>query len=521
MTFLLLTVRFLDDRYHGLLGRGGPPEWPPSPFRLFCALVAGVARRGKLDSDVGSALAWLQALTPPIIIAPPAKTGQRIIRYVPWNSGDAKPDRQLRLSEKPTIPTLMLLESGQNPEVYYLWDIRGLRNVPTDSICDAARSLTVLGWGVDMAFADAMLVNEEEVRRLSGIRWYPSRSAGHEAGIQLRVPTADYKLQECTLSDLRHCHETAMKRLSLGEPLHTVDEPRVFERVFYTAEPPPHPVAAFEIHRTIEDQEKEDNAGQSKFRPFHHVRRVTTVAGMLRDSVARVASRLGWTQAEIAARIQGHGDGHNGQSTSSDRIQFLPLPSITPNGVGGIRRVLVVGPPGFDITPLRRPLNGEELIDRESQQPVAMLSGIAGTDRYLLPFLRPARMWSSVTPVILPGHDEADPQTIERRLRGLKSQEERQERSRKLYAKAEGLFRKAMQQARFPAPLCDGAVIEWRAVGFRAGLDPAIRYCVSAHHAHYPRYHVRITWPVPVRGPVCLGVGRYYGMGLFATEESP
>ena len=66
---LLLTVRFLDNRYHGLLDRKGPREWPPSPFRLFCALVAGVARRNELDSEIGKSLAWLQKLNPPIIIA--------------------------------------------------------------------------------------------------------------------------------------------------------------------------------------------------------------------------------------------------------------------------------------------------------------------------------------------------------------------------------------------------------------------------------------------------------------------
>src|SRR5437016_3400131 len=126
MTHLLLTVRFLDDRYHGLLARGGPPEWPPSPFRLFCALVAGVARRGELESDVGKALAWLQALAPPIIIAPKEKKGRAIMRFVPWNSGDIKPDRQERLSAKLTIPTIMLLELDQKPEVHYLWDVRGL-----------------------------------------------------------------------------------------------------------------------------------------------------------------------------------------------------------------------------------------------------------------------------------------------------------------------------------------------------------------------------------------------------------
>src|ERR1700678_4467698 len=104
MTHLLLTVRFLDDRYHGLLDRGGPPEWPPSPFRLFQALVAGVARRGELvDGEevssnttftpIGQALGWLQQLTrdhPPIIIAPKSKTGQAITRFVPNNDGDKK-----------------------------------------------------------------------------------------------------------------------------------------------------------------------------------------------------------------------------------------------------------------------------------------------------------------------------------------------------------------------------------------------------------------------------------------------
>src|ERR1700722_17123719 len=115
MTHLLLTVRWLDDRYHGLLDRGGPPEWPPSPFRLFQALVAGVARRGELDSPIGQSLSWLQKLDPPIIITPKSKTGQAITRFVPNNDGDKKFDRQERLTAKPTIPTLMLLEPHQKP----------------------------------------------------------------------------------------------------------------------------------------------------------------------------------------------------------------------------------------------------------------------------------------------------------------------------------------------------------------------------------------------------------------------
>ena len=43
--FLLLSIRFLDDRYHGLTNNGEKAEWPPSPFRVFQALVAGIAGR--------------------------------------------------------------------------------------------------------------------------------------------------------------------------------------------------------------------------------------------------------------------------------------------------------------------------------------------------------------------------------------------------------------------------------------------------------------------------------------------
>lgn len=91
MTFLLLTVRFLDERYHGLLDRDGPPEWPPSPFRLFSALVAGVARRNELDGEVAQSLVWLQKRCrdkPPMIIAPRSRTGRAIVRYGPRNDDD-------------------------------------------------------------------------------------------------------------------------------------------------------------------------------------------------------------------------------------------------------------------------------------------------------------------------------------------------------------------------------------------------------------------------------------------------
>jgi CRISPR-associated protein Csb2 len=51
----------------------------------------------------------------------------------------------------------------------------------------------------------------------------------------------------------------------------------------------------------------------------------------------------------------------------------------------------------------------------------------------------------------------------------------------------------------------------------------ADRYGVPNHLKRFPRFHVKIQWrdahkrPVQVTGPVCLGGGRFFGLGLFAA----
>jgi CRISPR-associated protein Csb2 len=87
------------------------------------------------------------------------------------------------------------------------------------------------------------------------------------------------------------------------------------------------------------------------------------------------------------------------------------------------------------------------------------------------------------------------------------------------------LLRKAIFQAGFSSTLADHADLYWQLVGFRPGLNLAIRYDPPDHLRGKPRYHVRIHWkdavggPVNVRGPVVIGAGRYCGLGLFARDE--
>ncbi|MGH9196870.1 MAG: type I-G CRISPR-associated protein Csb2, partial [Acidimicrobiia bacterium] len=228
MTHLLITVCWLDDRYHGLLDREGPPEWPPSPYRLFQALVAGIGRRGELESELGQSLAWLQSLDPPMIVAPRSRRGQIVTRFVPNNDGDRKPDRQTRLSAKTSRPTLML----DAPEIHYLWEIDGDELSRAKLVGQAARYVTCLGWGIDMAYAGGRPISSDEIAKLFGVRWYPRKGVMQEDGL-LRVPIVDRQTEVDSLNDLKRAHQSALNRIEHGKPLNTVDKPKIFDRVFY------------------------------------------------------------------------------------------------------------------------------------------------------------------------------------------------------------------------------------------------------------------------------------------------
>src|SRR5579884_3926444 len=59
MSALVLHVRLHDGRYHG------EGDWPPSPARLFQALVAGGGLAGPLGNGEREALRWLEKKGPP------------------------------------------------------------------------------------------------------------------------------------------------------------------------------------------------------------------------------------------------------------------------------------------------------------------------------------------------------------------------------------------------------------------------------------------------------------------------
>ncbi|MFA6372408.1 MAG: type I-U CRISPR-associated protein Csb2 [Methanothrix sp.] len=287
-------------------------------------------------------------------------------------------------------------------------------------------------------------------------------------------------------------------------------------------EPMPHEVAAFSLL-------KSDASG---FKAFDAIRMASAISGMIRHTAKLTASNAGWSESEINSFVLGHSESKDGLEhvrVGLERFAYLPLPSIEARGdgksrvVGSVRRVLITTFAGENQSKIlwaRRSLSGQELIDEKNKEPVALLSLIPANEKIVQYYIRPAESWSTVTPVILPGYD--DPAHYRKRLSQEIGADEQKQLLARLDHRIDCLIRKAIVQAGFSKSLADNAVIEWRKAGFWAGTESADRYRVPKHLNHFSRYHVRLRWrdenkrPLRVSGPICIGGGRFYGLGLFA-----
>lgn len=520
MSYLCITVRWLDDRYHGK-NAAGRPEWPPSPLRLFQALLASAYRRSPDADEFLRSFCWLQnqLTAEPLIIAPHVQPGRPFTRFVPNNDSDMEFDRQNRLTAKVVRPTLLLDRSP----IYYVWELpepvtAEIRRCATE-LCEIARSVTTFGWGVDMATGFGSIASIEHVMSLPGERWLPNSDMG---GVALRVPCPT------TLTALMNRHQLFINRLQNRclTDLPPLDE-SAFRIVGYSraTDPIQRPFAAFRLF-------KPDGSGS--FRAFSTTRQGLTVSGMLRCATKLAAQSAGWPQDSINSCILGHGEapGDAHVTVGLRRFAYLPLPSIEFRGegkvraVGHIRRVLITTlTDGYEseIGWSRRAMSGRTLIEEDAHQPVAVLSEIPANDEIVANYIQPSSTWATVTPVVLPGYD--DPAHYRRRLkRGVEAKEQR-DLLDKLYSRTDALLRKAITQAGLSQELADHAHLAWRKAGFWPGAELADRYGVPQHLKRFPRVHVKIQWldakdkPLSIPGPICLGGGRFYGLGLFAADK--
>jgi CRISPR-associated protein Csb2 len=498
---LCISVRFLQPYSHGR-SEDGSPEWPPSPLRLMQALVAASAGHWNERSTLQhatAALRWLETLPPPQIVCPVGVKSDAPCQYfvpdntaellVPaWKRGEVK---QVKRTEKVACPTLVDGEAVQ-----YLYSLPTTSTIWRDSVSvltAAARSITHLGWGIDMTVGDASILTAEQVGQLQGVRWQPSP----RGGTPLRVPKAG------TLDDLMRKHTDFLNRVT-DESFRPVPPLRMFDLVRYRSqyESAQRPFRVFELR----------NLDGSRFRYPH--RKLIHIAGMVRhlaieamkwDPPRGVSKE--WVEAYVAGHVTNGAQDHS-------QLSYLPLPSVgTEHTDPGVRRVMIAARVGDEAWldhvarqlagQVLKPLRGDEFKDREPPLLVPVRR-----DNIARFYTSPAKVWHTFTPVILPGHDDHKPN------------------------KTRALIERALIQA----GVDQSCQFEWSAFSRYRKSYSAHKYAKDRQPQGYirPDYllsqtavHLTLRFhdgstekrPVDVPGPITIGAGRFCGFGLFAAVD--
>jgi len=494
-TYLCISIHFLQPYWHGR-GDGGQPHWPPSPLRVFQALVAAAAGHWnepiQLPRHVLAALRWLETRTSPLIVAPDAQPLNRPYRlYVPNNTADTVAASWLkgrttsitgRRTEKDVRPMHLF---GQ--AVHYLYSLAGGTCPHLDILAAAARSITHLGWGIDMVVGNASVVSDREAASLQGHRWQPAAMGG----AVLRVP------REGTLDNLMRKHKAFLNRLS-NNVFRPVPPLTKFDRCSYRRDDEvfQRPYCVFELR----------TADGLRFRYSH--RKLIHIAGMVRHLAIKAMKTSppdGVGDDWVETYVAGHSAANQREHS---QLSYLPLPSIGHLHTDpGVRRVMIAAPVGHDawLKHLAKylrgrtlePLRGDEFA--QAEPPLLMATEYDNVSRF---YTRAANVWHSVTPVILPGHDDRKP-----------------DKTRKLIHKA--LAQSGIEQpcefhwspfSRFPKAL---SAHKYDRQGKPTG------YIRPDYLSSQTAVHLTLKFDHNLRicGPLAIGAGRHCGLGLFAAVE--
>lgn len=305
-------------------------------------------------------------------------------------------------------------------------------------------------------------------------RYHPS-----SLGIRLAVP------QEGTLDDLHQTYGRFIKRAS-GAGVDTDTRPSVLWLQPYRREGDYRPPwAGFTLMHPTSDT--------AMSVPWRECMRV---AGWLRHAAAESLA------SEYPAKlINEYVLGHTGLSAKSRRVSYVPLPSLHPrHGDGLIRRALIVEPPDSDgevASILGLKLTGRVLFDKDRRERCAL--GPAECSDWIFTQYTSqlgSRVWRSVTPVVLHGHNAG-------RLGSIS------------VPKTERLLLRAFEMAGITAKQI--ASLSFQGAPLWPGAKHAMAILVPEHLTGYPRVHVEVRFRHPLSGPILAGIGRHYGIGLFAA----
>ena len=487
---LLIAVRFHEGRYHGQADRfHGADGWPPSPSRVFQALVAGAARGATLPPEDQRALEWLERLDPPSIAAPLVRRGGAVKLYVPNNDLDARggdPDKvgDIRI-DKHWRPCFF----DADEPVLYVWSFDSGASEAA-GVCAIAAKLYQLGRGVDPAWATAEVLSPDKAARALIVH----------PGV-LRRPTGPGEVsvpQHGTLASLIDRHRQARfttegtggkTRQLFAQP----PRPR-FRHIGYDT--PPRRLH-FELR------------GEAGFAPRPLAAAAALITG-LRDAAAkRLTDEFPDRSALFETLIVGRGAGPR---ELDRRIRIMPVPSIGfEHADPSIRRITVE-------VPVECPIRSDDLEWAFAGLELSHSgTGAVGTGRLVSTedsrmaerFMGRARIFRSITAAAL---SAARRRPLEASGKAAKSADERSREE----ARAAGAVMQALRHAG----------VRNRPSHIRVQREPFQRRGVRAEHfapasrfSKHSLWHVELRFREAITGPLVIGDGRFCGLGLMQPVE--
>jgi CRISPR-associated protein Csb2 len=489
---LIVRVHLLGDRWHGTV------DWPPSPFRLFQALIAGAyGGRWQCEGDErapDAAFSWLESLPPPVI-GRPVKRDARVVQYfVPNNDLDAVGGDPRRTASIRTPKLLRSVMFDAPPSFVFAWRFTG-EEWPASDLVELCDRLHTFGRGVDAAYATARIAEvaevEEEFSRYSLRRCEPSEGVG---GGEAELPCP----QPGSLRSLQQRYRDTQRRLSgvvVGGNRRTQfrqPDKADFRTVAYGVPPT----------RVVFELQELDEAG--RFYPYR-LELVVPLTLAIRDlAFSRLSSAMG-RAAEFERVLLGR---ECDDRLRAMRVRFIPLPSIgTEHTDPSIRRALIELPPECPVeaSDLRWALAGQRLPALTSKEGYegrggARLVESVGNDMLCQYGIvgRPSDRWRTVTPAVLPI----------RLRRGRRSGSERRCFEEIAALSVADAIRHAGIGARVTEVRMQREPFITR--GKRADAFDSNRFEVGRLR------HVELVLDEPCRGPLLLGDGRWVGLGLLS-----
>lgn len=467
---LVISVELL----HGTIRTGSPDdtamaggaesgEWPPSPARLFAALVSGGGTRARSVRAMGEELSWLEALPPPQIQADPpglveVSPLQGRFVVVDETSQGAVQNYPARTSAsvRPGVR-----QSPANASITYVWPEADPTVDHLDSLRYRAARIGYLGCAdspVRVAVTEAVRAGTPEDA------WVP------DSGVRSSTLPVPY-------TGLLKVLDRAYDNWCDGVQTRRVWLPTV--RQGYRAP-----------GKRTESAEAAPLVVWLRFdRPLTG-RHLTAVTGTLRSAVMDHLQRSIFPEHVVPALIHGHrspGDG-------PEQACFLALPNVGQRHADGrLFGAAVLLPAATDgevvqsVWSALSRLSAEKLTKPNWFE--VKISVHSGEERPWAcnpkRWSGPARRWESVTPVV-----------FERWTKGAPSLDE------------VALW---CTHANLPAPIATGFQRHPTVPG---ALDLHPTEVFSPQKQRRPYSHMWIEFERPLRGPVVIGKGRYLGLGL-------